>query len=352
MSREIYIGRAAPTVLSPINGERENMKTEPTPFGRTVAAAVFLMIGGLVLSGCASDATGAGEGAGEDAASESSLFSQELHDQLPDHIQEQGFISIGSGFDTPPMLGANPQDATQAVGIAPDLAEEISEILGVDFEWTNVAWPGQLPGLEAGTFDLLWGQISTQEEREREIIDQISMFRISMALLIPEGNPEGITGFEDVCGLKFGSPIGSTFTTVAQAISDELCVAAGAPPIDIAEYPNASTIATALLAGQVDTMMDTNTTIEAIEASNPDSFEVVPVDRSVTEPHYPGLVAIGISKANPGLSTAMAGALQILHDEGIYLDVLEEWDSADSAMERDELVVNLLTGTPAGEFAK
>lgn len=312
----------------------------------------FRLIGTLALAatltattaGCGS-AGGAdgGAAAGAEAAA-SDLFSQDLHDQLPEKIQSAG-ITIGGTFDNPPVIFASETDATKPAGVAYDLSLAIGKVLGVDVTWVNTQWPGQLPGLDGGKLDAAWGQATVTEEREESLYDMVPYYLAPMAALVKEGNPKNITSFESMCGKTIGGAIGAIQEHYVGLANDKYCGPQGKEPITYKAYTQGEEVA--LNSGAVDGVIDTHPVLVGA-AKNLEGVEAVTL--SDVEEFGSGLSGITFSKKSPELSKAIAAAMQKLHEAGIYQDILAAHDVPDAALDAEQLVVNYLTGTPAGEI--
>ena len=316
-----------------------------------LAAAAGIAAISLTLVGCSNGGSGGGETTAptdEPAAGGSDLFDQSLQDLLPDAIKSAGVISFGGLWETPPTLSVDPADPTKPAGIAPDIAVLFGEILGVDVEWQNLQWPAQLPGLQAGSVDVLFGQVSVTAEREQSVVDLIPYAVRSQSLLVAAGNPHDIEGIGSLCGLTIAVPIGSTQSERVTAISQSACEAAGKPAIILSEYQGGAAAIQALRAGTVDAWMDTTPNIEATTASDTATFAAVRVPESEIPTEYSG---IAISKDNPGLTEAIAGALKILVEKDLYEPIWKAYDTT-SALTLQDIAINPLTGTPVGEMAK
>ncbi|GAA2245423.1 transporter substrate-binding domain-containing protein [Herbiconiux moechotypicola] len=309
---------------------------------RRLALPGIALLSAVALAGCSgtSDAATPTETAAAD-----DVFSQELHDLLPESIQESGVISFGALWETPPVIGADINDPDTPVGIAPDLVALMAPILGVDAEWMNMQWPAQLPGVQAGTVDALFGQVSITAEREQSIVDLVPFQKSSHSLLLPAGNPEDIEKIADMCGMTIAVPVGSNQSATVQAISDAECAA---DPIQMAEYQGATSAVQALRAGTVDAWFDTTSAQEAVVAADPDVFTSVVIPESEMPTQFGG---IAVSKDAPGLSEALAGALKILIEDGSYDAIYEEYGVSSQAITVDELIINPMTGTAPGEVA-
>lgn len=314
------------------------------------STAVIAAFAALALAtGCAA---GVEDGAEDAEAQESEMFDQALHDSLPDRIKESGQIIAAGDFANPPFLTANPENAEIAEGLAPSLSAGMSEILGVDFVWKNTGWPGQLPGLDAGTFDVVWGQVSVTAERELGIVDLVSFFQDGLGLLVLKGNPEGVTDLESTCGLKVGVTIGSLYIALLNHASDQHCVPNGLPPIEVLEYQDNSKNKVALLAGAIDGVLDAYTGGVAAAAADPDGLEVVKYSDEEAYEFDPGLRGIAVKKTNPELTIALGKALDALVENGFYAEALEANGLTVGLPGEGFYGVNPLTGTAPGEIVE
>ena len=275
-------------------------------------------------------------------------FDQALFDLLPASIQDSKTLHFGALWETPPVIGVDPDDTSTPVGLSPDLADAMEPILGVTADWQNMQWPAQLPGVQSGTVDALFGQVSITEEREQSIVDLVPYDRVGQGVLVPAGNPDGLTKLGDACGLTIGVPVASIQSELVARVSADACESAGEDAIHAAEYQGAQAAVSALRAGTVDGWIDSTPSLEAIVAAAPDSFAYVAIPEDEDTPTFGG---IAVSKDQPGVSEAIAGALGVLMANGTYAALLEKWGMSSAAITPDQLVINPLTGTAPGEVA-
>lgn len=276
-------------------------------------------------------------------------FDQALFDLLPEAVQESATLRFGALWETPPVIGVDTDDTSVPVGLAPDLADAIEPILGVEVEWQNMQWPAQLPGVQSGVVDALFGQVTITEERELSIVDLVPYDKIGEAILVPAGNPEGLTRLGDACGLVIGVPVGSTQSELVKRVSADACEAAGEDAIELAEYQGAQAAVSALRAGTIDGWINTTPAQDAIVVGAGDSFELVAIPDDEDPPSFGG---IAVSKEQPGVSQALAGALAVLIENGTYGQLLDEYGMSSAAITIDELIINPLTGTEVGVVAE
>ena len=278
------------------------------------------------------------------------IADQAIHDTLPENIRSAGVIRIGGAFESFPQLVAHPNEATKPVGIAADLAALLAPVLGVKIEWVNTHWPGQIPGLQAGSLDALMGQISVTAERERKMLDFVPYFQASAGIVVPNENPRNIG--EDVktlCGLKIGAPSGSLYGQTLRGISEKYCTEETAGPITLAEFPSAPAASTAVLSGQIDGYLDSSVTCKGIASSSGARLSSISLLYNQTQEWDPGLYGIAFTKDNVDLTKAVLLAMKAISETGQYQQVLTKYNAGDSAVPADRMSINPLTHTPVGQ---
>lgn len=311
---------------------------------RRTLSAVTLLSSILLVSACGTPTEAADRADPTPTATQTR--DAQLHDQLPDAVKSSGTLKLGALWETPPMIGVNASDTSTPVGLAPDLAAALGQVLGVQVTWQNVQWPAQLPGVQSGAVDALMGQVTDTAEREQSVVDLVPFYKSTESLLLPKDDTKGITSLATACGRTIGVPVGSTQGQEVSAASDAHCAGNA---IRVAEYQGATAAISAVRAGTIDGWLDTTTSqLQAVKASS-GAFTTaeLPADESPVK-----FTAIAVGKANPGLSNALVGALKELIDNGTYADVLAAQDVSSAAVTADEVVVNPLTGTAAGATAK
>lgn len=310
--------------------------------GKLLSALALAGSVALVLGACSSESETGSEDAGGDDAGIS--VNEDLRAMLPDDIIDAGSIVIGGTFDNPPVIYASEADATKPAGVAYDLSVAVGDLLGIEPDWRNTQWAGQLPGLDSGNLDIAWGQATVTAEREKSLYDMIPFYLAPLAVLVAEGNPEGITSFESMCGKTIGGAIGAIQEYYVGLANEKYCTPQGKDLIKYESFTQGEEVA--LASGSIDAVIDTYPVhvgaakklegVEAVKLTDAGEFDS-------------GIAGITFSKDRPKLSTTMAAALQQLWDDGVYQQILEDNGVPDAILERDQLVVNYLTGTPAGE---
>jgi polar amino acid transport system substrate-binding protein len=146
---------------------------------------------------------------------------QQLHDMLPAAIQSAGKISIGTEALYPPFESFA-EDNKTIVGLDPDLAHAVGQLLGVDVEFTHTAFDGLLTALDGGRFDLVVAAVTDTKDREKQY-DFVDYFLTGQAIVVKKGNPEGIHGIAELCGKSVAVLKASTQEKLLGQFNDDEC---------------------------------------------------------------------------------------------------------------------------------
>lgn len=300
------------------------MSTNQLP--RFAAATATAALFGILLSGCSS--------AAESAVStpEPTSAGYEVHEDLrallPEDIISAGVIKVGTPYSLPPSISVG--DSGEPVGITPDLAAAFSQILGVDFVWSDVAQP--IPALQAGTLDLSMGALGDTAERQK-VLDFVDQMQNKSAILVAKGNPDNVTDIESLCGLPVAVISGSQQEIRARAISDSSC---GGSPIDVRPFQTAADGTAQVQSGAVAGLIAPGLIVlhTAETAGDGSVFEVTSA-RYADNPF-----AMAMAKDRGSLSEAILGALKVTYDDGTYAAIMAEYGASDIALEPDQVVIN------------
>lgn len=269
---------------------------------------------------------------------------------LPASVKKSGKISFGALWETPPVISADPKNPNKPVGLAVDLADAVSKVLGVTPVYKNMQWPAQIPGLQSGAVDVLWGQISDTLEREQSVADIVSWMQDPMGLLLAGGNPKGVKSLDTACGLKIAVPPGSTMEVLVKGVSDKYC--AGKSAITTVNYPGAKEAIVAIKAGSVDGWTDAGSSIADVVKKQPKDYSMVSVSNKLVMEFTSNISGVAVNKKNAAIATAIAAALKKLAAPGgTYAAIMKKYGVSGAAMKAKDIKVNTFTGLPAGKTA-
>jgi polar amino acid transport system substrate-binding protein len=295
---------------------------------RTTTRAALACAGLLLLGACGSDtpsdSAGSGSGGGE-ADSAAPLF-----DQLPSDIQDAGTIVIGSSIDYPPFE-YYAEDGTTLKGFEPELADALSEQLGVTFTWENASFDTLFTALRSGRYDIVYGAVNDTAERE-QTFDFVTYLQSSQALVTTTENPAGIATQDDLCGTSIAIVRGGVQGDILEALSAG-CADAGKDPIEVLPFDGNSGEQLAVKQGQADAMLENYPTAAVFAQESDGELAIVP-DLQLS-PQYFGMV---VPKDQTELRDALQQGWQAIIDNGDYGRVLDEYGLSDIAL--DEAGIN------------
>jgi polar amino acid transport system substrate-binding protein len=276
-------------------------------------------------------------GSGTDAAprADSSIAVQKkdatLSAMLPAEISKAGVLKIGTEAQYPPFESLADDNKT-VVGLDPDLADAVGQLLGVKIDFTNTAFDGLLTALDGGRFDLVVAAVTDTPEREASY-DFVDYFMTGQSIVVKKGNPKKIHDVADLCGHPVAVLKASTQLKLLEGFNTNECKAS---PIDITAL---QTDKDALL--QVQTgRADASFTQDAVGVYNAktigggNQFEI-----ANTEALLPTPVGAVFDKQDTQLRDAFKAALTKLIDNGTYAAILAKHDMSQGKL--DEPGVNL-----------
>lgn len=284
---------------------------------RRVSAPVVLAAVALLAVSCGSGDTGT-----DDAGPTKEVPTQEqnvsLHDQLPADIQEAGAVTIGTEALYPPFESFA-EDNTTIVGLDPDLANALGQVLGIEVTMTHTAFDGLLTALDGGRFDLVMAAITDTTERQAKY-DFVDYFTTGQAIVVKKGNPEGINAIEDLCGKNVSVLVASTQEQLLADFNGDQCAG---EEINVTALPNDRDALLQVRTGRADASF----TQDAVGRYNSrtigggNQFEV-----ANAEPVLPVPVGIVFTKDDTELRDAFKAALEELIANGTYDQILENND--------------------------
>lgn len=232
---------------------------------------------------------------------------------------EDGTLTAGSDIAYAPfefyIEGTETED-----GLDVDIAKAIAGVLGVDVEFVNSPFDTIRDALNTNEFDVVISAMTITPERQQEV-DFVSYLSVGTGILVPAGNPEGIQGLDDLCGLTVAVQLGTiqetmiddqnakcdeaiekvTFDTNPLAVQD---LRTGGADANLSDFP------VALLDAQ-----ESDGELEVVEA------QIAP------EPY-----GIAVRKGSAELKGVLEEALQAIRDSGQYDDILVKWELGSTAL--------------------
>ena len=229
---------------------------------------------------------------------------------------EGGKLQFCSDIGTPPLESFNA--AHQPEGSDIDIGTEIAKRLKLQPVWKNTAFAGIIPALQARNCDAILSQLFDKPER-RTVVDFVDYMRSGQALLVPKGNPDGITSPADLCGKTAAAENGTTIADILRTESKK-CQSAGKPAITVRLFLRDSDALQQLGLEQVDAYGTTTETVSFVTSKQADKFE------TGGEPFGEIECGIATRKGNAPLHDAIAKAFAEMQADGTYGRILAKWN--------------------------
>ncbi|MCH8051681.1 MAG: ABC transporter substrate-binding protein [Chloroflexi bacterium] len=225
---------------------------------------------------------------------------------------EDGVLNVGSDIAYAPFEFYE-EGTTTPDGLDIDLAEAIAAQLGVEIEFLNIGFDGIIPSLDVGDFDVLISAMTITDERS-EVIDFVPYITVGTGIVVPAGNPDGITGVADLCGKTVAVQIGTIQVDILEAQN-----ASCAEEINIVIFDTNPVAVEDVRTGGSDANFSDFPVAAEDAALSDGTLEVV--DTQIDPEPY----GLGVRKTSSELKTALADALQAIIDNGIYAGILADW---------------------------
>ncbi|MEU6515012.1 ABC transporter substrate-binding protein [Streptomyces sp. NPDC046978] len=309
----------------------------------TVAAALTLS-SALVLAACANPSDG---GTTEVAATKGSTTKINLSPdqnrvttgkvasiaaEVPERIRKRGTLEIVVSSGSAAPLSFHATDDRTVIGVEPDIAHLVADVLGLEPHLTTVSWENVFVGLDSGRYDAGFSNITDTEER-KEKYDFATYREDNLGFEAKKGSGLKVRGPADVAGRTVAVSSGTNQEKLLIEWSKEN-EKAGRKPVDIKYYQNDSDTYLALRSGRIDLYLGPNPTA-AYHAATTGRTEVVGT-YSGAGASLQGLIA-ATTKKDSGLVEPLADALNEVIRNGTYAKVLERWGLSEEAVSKSEI---------------
>ena len=267
------------------------------------------------LLACATALAACGSDSGDSSASGSKSGSSTVASVPSSALVSEGKLQFCSDISTPPLEAYGPGHKPEGSDI--DIGTEIAKRLGLEAVWKNTAFAGIIPALTARNCDAVLSQLFDKPER-RKVVDFVDYMKSGQALLVPKGNPQGVSGLDSLCGKKVAAETG---TTIADLLRDQSkkCEAAGDSGITVRLFLRDSDALQQLGLEQVDVYGTTTETVSFVSKRQADKFEVA------GEPFGEILCGIATRKDSTELHDGIAKAFAAMQADGTYSRILAKW---------------------------
>ncbi|WP_030243384.1 ABC transporter substrate-binding protein [Streptomyces sp. NRRL S-455] len=252
--------------------------------------------------------------------------------EVPEKIRKRGTLEIVDSSGSAAPLTFFATDNKTVIGVEPDIASLVADVLGLKPHINTVSWENIFVGLDSAKYDIGFSNITVTEER-KEKYDFATYREDNLGFEAKKGSGLKVTGPEDVAGrtVAVGSGTNQEKLLIEWSKENEK---AGRKPVNIKYYQNDSDTYLALQSGRIDLYLGPNPTA-AYHAATTGRTEVVGT-YSGAGATLQGLIA-ATTKKDSGLVKPLADALNHVIENGTYAKVLKRWGLSDEAVTKSEI---------------
>ncbi|NYD45182.1 polar amino acid transport system substrate-binding protein [Actinomadura luteofluorescens] len=295
-----------------------------------VAACAAVFAGGLVGCGDSSDSTGSGS---TTIADRKVMVDEQLAAKVPDSFR--GRLRIATAAPYPPFEYFD--ENQKLVGLDIDLGNAVAAKLGMKTDWQAVSFDGVIAGTKAKRFDLIISDMGVTSERAKEI-DFVTYALAGIGMVIPKGNPQGVTTLADFCGKPVSMEKGAIQVTFIQEFNKTTCAKAG-KPIQIAQFAKSSDALLSLKTGKTSGFFVdlASGTYIARTSEKGAAFEVLNDSKAPPSGYNPIKIGVGVGKDHTELRDAVKAALEALFADGTYTAIFKKHGLQGSVVKKIEI---------------
>lgn len=262
----------------------------------SVVAAAALML----TSACS------GSGGGSDDASSQG----KTEDGSLGEIKNEGEITIGVKFDTPPY-GFIAEGESEPQGFDVDITAEIAKRLGVKPKFVEVSSENRIPYLQTGRINLIAASMFHTRTRDEAIDFSATYFEDANKFLVPSGS--SLKSIEDLAGKT---------VTLTQGSTQQAAIERLAPDAEILAFQDWPSALQAMLRGDAVAVVSSSGILSGLKQRANDAGKDVKI---VGKGFAPSPVAMGVQENDSALRDAVNFALMEMYEDGTYDRIFKKW---------------------------
>jgi polar amino acid transport system substrate-binding protein len=248
-----------------------------------------------------------------------------------DALLKPGTLQLAADFAAAPNQFIEPDGKMNGLDV--DLCGGVAQKLGLTLEWTNLAFPGLVPGLQGQRYDALCTAIFITPER-KEIMNMVAYVQWGEGLMVAKGSAlgKGCTPksgdnasyagcFDSLAGKAVSVGAAGTTNKNLKTESDRM-VAKGLAAINLRAFDSVAEGIQALVSGQVDATYQNDPQNAFYIARNKAPYEIGFAG------YNPNRLALATLKKNTKLAEAFQWALGQMKADGSYDKMVAKWGVA------------------------
>jgi polar amino acid transport system substrate-binding protein len=289
----------------------------PTKHLLALGATLAFAVGG------SDDSSDKGSAPTKAAKEDSSIASQ-----VPAAIKDKGTITAAVDATYPPNEFIK-EGTHDIIGMTPDLANALGNVMGIKIQMKSAGFDGIIPGLAAKKYDLGFSSFTDNKERE-QTVDFVTYFSAGTSFYVTTKSGADINSLDDLCGHKVAVEKGTTQQDDSQAAAKK-CKGAGKPAAEVQTYPDQNGANLALSSGRAEVGMADSPVAAYIVKKSGGQFKLD------GEPYGTAPYGIAVPKGS-GMAKPLLAAMKKIIADGTYMKILKKWGIEQGAI--DDPVIN------------
>ncbi|MEU8631934.1 ABC transporter substrate-binding protein [Amycolatopsis sp. NPDC048633] len=250
---------------------------------------------------------------------------------VPAGIRTRGSLVVGTTGNGTPPLSFRADDDKTVIGVEPDLAQLVADVLGLKLDLRASSWENLFLSVDNRQFDAGFSNITVTEER-KDKYDFATYRKDTIAFEVRAEKNIAVREAKDIAGLTVGVSAGTNQEQILLRW-DQQNKAAGLAPVKFQYYQATSDYYLALQSGRIDAYVGPNPTSAYHVAVEGKTKIVGTVSGGGT---IPADIAAMTDK-DDGLVQALQQALDTVIKNGQYAEVLKRWNLASEAVPASEV---------------
>jgi len=233
-------------------------------------------------------------------------------------------ISAAVVSNYPPLEFKDPASG-KLTGFDIDLGEALAAKLGTTIKWEETSFDQMMSSLATGRVDIILSGMTDLPAR-REAVKFIDYLKTGPQFYVMKERAADFSGMVALCGKKVGASRRTSFPAEITKWSDEQCVKAGKPPVNVTGTDGSADARTQLRQGRLDAAVQGGETMPYIMGQEPNTFA------TVGKPFAFQYVGLAIGRKNEALVAELSDAMTKLIADGSYAKIAAKWGLADYAL--------------------
>ncbi|MFM0009750.1 ABC transporter substrate-binding protein [Paraburkholderia sediminicola] len=240
-----------------------------------------------------------------------------LHAQTPAPSIGKSTLVAAIVPNYPPFEYKDPA-TDKLMGFDVDLGEALAAKIGVKLEWQETSFDQMMSALTTKRVDVILSGMTDLPER-RGAVNFLDYITTGPQFYTVKARAGEFATMDALCGKTVGTSRRTSFVNDTAKWSDEHCVKAGKPPVKVIGTDGSSDARMQLRQNRIDAAVQGGETLPYQNSIEQNAYA------PIGQPFLSQYTALGMSKDNAALNTALTTAFNQLIADGTYQKILAKW---------------------------